>query len=105
MVDEDRHADRLAGAGESGRQDGATEDEPAGPGSRAAHIGSTRIAARTGATLLAGTVGLVGDEPIEIIDGDTVSIGRADLVEGAPAGTVVLDQPAAGPHCVGDGDR
>lgn len=45
-----------------------------------------------------------GLDPLPVIvDGDMVVIGVAERIEGAPAGTVLLEQPAAGPHCVEGG--
>ena len=38
-----------------------------------------------------------------VVDGDVVSIASAGgIVRGAPVGTIVLDQPPSGPHCVGE---
>lgn len=42
--------------------------------------------------------------PVVVEDG-VVSIAIADVLRGAPVGTVVLDQAATGPHCVGDVDH
>ncbi|MFW2334449.1 ubiquinol-cytochrome c reductase iron-sulfur subunit [Ilumatobacter sp.] len=45
-----------------------------------------------------------GLDPLPVlIDGDLVAIGVAERIEGAPAGTVVIEQPAAGPHCFDPG--
>ena len=45
-----------------------------------------------------------GLDPLPVIvDGDMVVIGVAERIEGAPAGTVLLEQPTAGPHCVEGG--
>lgn len=38
------------------------------------------------------------------VDADEVSIDAAGFVVGAPSGTVVVDQPAEGPHCTGATD-
>jgi len=36
-----------------------------------------------------------------VIDGDAVRIDVRTVVRGAPVGTVLVEQPAAGPHCIG----
>ena len=38
-----------------------------------------------------------------IVDGESVAISVAERIEGAPAGSAVVDQPADGPHCVDAG--
>lgn len=41
-----------------------------------------------------------------VIDGDVVSVAsRGGIVRGAPVGTIVLDQPPSGPHCVDGAER
>jgi len=45
-----------------------------------------------------------GLDPLPVlVDGDMVAIGVAERIEGAPVGTVLIEQPATGPHCVDGG--
>jgi len=45
-----------------------------------------------------------GLDPLPVlVDGDIVAISVAERIEGAPVGTVVIEQPAAGPHCFDSG--
>ena len=50
---------------------------------------------------LRGGPGPRGLDPLPVlVDGDDVAIDIAVRVEGLPAGTELIDQPPAGPHCV-----
>lgn len=40
-----------------------------------------------------------------VVDGEIVRIGQTERVAGPPVGTELIDQPAAGPHCVDAGGR
>ena len=45
-----------------------------------------------------------GLDPLPVlVDGGMVAISVAERIEGAPLGTVVIEQPATGPHCVDAG--
>ncbi len=45
-----------------------------------------------------------GLDPLPVlVDGGVVAISVAERIEGAPVGTVLIEQPAMGPHCVDGG--